>query len=83
MVNTSIAAGDIERAIESEVGELLRRVNTFDVYTGQGIEEGCKSLAMGLTFQHPSRTLKDYEVNELIDRIVIRLKQDFNAVLRQ
>ena len=83
VVNTSIVAGDVERAIENEVGKLLRRVNTFDVYAGQGIEEGCKSLAMGLTFQHPSRTLKDYEVNELVGRIVTRLKQDFNAILRQ
>ncbi len=83
VVNTSIAAGDIERAIESEAGELLRRVNTFDVYAGQGIEEGCKSLAMGLTLQHPSRTLKDDEVNELVDRVVTRLKQEFNASLRQ
>ena len=83
VVSASIAAGDIERAIESEAGELLRRVNTFDVYAGQGIEEGCKSLAMGLTLQHPSRTLKDDEVNELVDRVVTRLKQEFNASLRQ
>ncbi|WP_257267214.1 phenylalanine--tRNA ligase subunit beta, partial [Endozoicomonas sp. ONNA2] len=58
VVNAAIAAGDIERAIASEAGELLRRVNTFDVYAGQGIAPGCKSLAMGLTLQHPSRTLK-------------------------
>ena len=83
VVSASIAAGDIERAIETEAGELLRRVNTFDVYAGQGIEEGCKSLAMGLTLQHPSRTLKDDEVNELVDRVVTRLKQEFNASLRQ
>ncbi|WP_066017089.1 phenylalanine--tRNA ligase subunit beta [Endozoicomonas atrinae] len=83
VVSASIAAGDIERAIETETGELLRRVNTFDVYAGQGIEEGCKSLAMGLTLQHPSRTLKDDEVNELVDRVVTRLKQEFNASLRQ
>ena len=83
VVSASIAAGEIERAIESEAGELLRRVNTFDVYAGQGIEEGCKSLAMGLTLQHPSCTLKDDEVNELVDRVVTRLKQEFNASLRQ
>ncbi|USE34914.1 phenylalanine--tRNA ligase subunit beta [Endozoicomonas sp. SCSIO W0465] len=83
VVNAAIAAGDIEQAITMEAGKLLRRVNTFDVYVGQGIEDGCKSLAMGLTLQHPSRTLKDDEVNELVDRVVARLKQDFNASLRQ
>ncbi|MBO9482939.1 phenylalanine--tRNA ligase subunit beta [Salinisphaera sp. G21_0] len=83
VVNAATAAGDIERVIASEAGELLRRVNTFDVYAGQGIEAGFKSLAMGLTLQHPSRTLKDDEVNELVDRVVARLKQDFDASLRQ
>lgn len=83
VVEASAAAGDIEQLIKSEAGELLRRVNTFDVYAGKGIEEGCKSLAMGLTLQHPSRTLKDDEVNKLVDRVVMRLKQEFNASLRQ
>ena len=82
VVADSVAAGDVERAIASVAGELLRHVNTFDVYAGQGIAEGCKSLALSLTLQHPSRTLKDDEVNELIDRVVSRLQQDFAACLR-
>lgn len=83
VVQASVAAGDIEQVIREESGELLRRVNTFDVYAGKGIEEGCKSLALSLTLQHPSRTLKDDEVNQLIDRVVSRQKQEFNASLRQ
>ena len=69
--------------IRSSAGELLCRVNTFDVYAGKGIDAGHKSLAVGLTLQHASRTLKDDEVNELVDRVVNRLQQEFNASLRQ
>ena len=82
VVADSVAAGDVEDAISSVAGELLRHVNTFDVYAGKGIAEGCKSLALSLTLQHPSRTLKDDEVNELVDRVVSRLQRDFNASLR-
>ena len=83
VVEASTESGAIEQVIHAEAGDLLRYVTTFDVYAGKGIEEGCKSLAMGLTLQHPSRTLKDDEVNELVDRVVKRLEQDFNASLRQ
>ena len=82
VVADSVAAGDVEHTVASVAGELLRYVNTFDVYAGKGIAEGSKSLALSLTLQHPSRTLKDDEVNELIDRVVSRLQQDFAACLR-
>ncbi|MGB0359829.1 MAG: phenylalanine--tRNA ligase subunit beta [Endozoicomonas sp.] len=83
VVDTSIAAGSIEQVIASEAGELLRRITTFDVYAGKGIEEGYKSLAIGLVMQHSSHTLKDEEVNEVVERIISRLKLEFNASLRQ
>ena len=82
VVADSVTAGDVEHTIASVAGELLRHVNTFDVYAGKGIGEGRKSLAMSLTLQHPSRTLRDDEVNELVDRVVSRLQQDFAASLR-
>ena len=83
IVQQSVAAGELEREIREESGELLRDVRTFDIYAGKGIEEGHKSLAMGLTLQHASRTLKDEEVNQLIDKIINRLEAEFKASLRQ
>lgn len=83
IVNQSVAADDLARVMREEAGELFRDLRTFDVYAGKGIEEGHKSLAMGLTLQHASRTLKDEEVNQLIDTIVSRLEREFNASLRQ
>lgn len=83
IVEQSVAAGALEQVIREEAGELLRDVRTFDIYTGKGIEEGHRSLAMGLTLQHASRTLKDEEVNQLIDKIINRLEEEFKASLRQ
>ena len=83
IVKQSVAADELAQVMREESGELFRDVRTFDVYAGQGIEEGHKSLAMGLTLQHASRTLKDEEVNQLIDSIVSRLEREFNASLRQ
>lgn len=83
IVEQSVAAGSLEQVIREESGELLRDVRTFDLYSGKGIEEGHKSLAMGLTLQHASRTLKDEEVNQLIDKIINRLEGEFKASLRQ
>ena len=83
IVEQSVAASALEQVIREESGQLLRDVRTFDIYAGKGIEEGHKSLAMGLTLQHASRTLKDEEVNQLIDKIINRLEGEFKASLRQ
>jgi len=54
----------------------------FDVYRGEQIGAGKKSLAYRLTFQAPDRTLTSEEANEQRDRIVRRLQQAFGAQLR-
>jgi phenylalanyl-tRNA synthetase beta chain len=66
-----------------EGGEYLQEVTLFDVYQGQGIEAGRKSLAIGLTWQHPSRTLNDEEINGTIQAVVGALKSEFGATLRE
>lgn len=61
-------------------GGLLRAVRLFDVYAGEGLPEGKKSLAFGLTFQDPSRTLLDKEVEDEVQALVaalgLQLRQD-------
>ena len=83
IVKQSVAADELAQVMRDEAGELFRDVRTFDVYAGKGIEEDHKSLAIGLTLQHASRTLKDEEVNQLISSIISRLEREFNASLRQ
>ncbi|ABE59156.1 phenylalanine--tRNA ligase subunit beta [Chromohalobacter israelensis] len=69
-------------AMRDQAGEWLVDLRLFDVYQGEGIEKGHKSLALGLTWQHPSRTLNDDEINQLVDAIVGEAKSRFAAVLR-
>ena len=54
----------------------------FDVYQSKDIDNKGKSLALGLTFQHASRTLTDEEINKAIDRVVKKLDNKFKAELR-
>ncbi len=83
LVKADVAADDLLAAITEVAGELLRDIKLFDVYAGKGIEPGFKSLALGLTLQHASRTLTDDEVNSLFDQVVSTLETRFNAQLRK
>jgi len=77
-----VTAGAIEAAIRGMHLPLLTRVVLFDVYAGDQIGSGRRSLAWSLTFQAPDRTLRDSEVNDLHRRIVKELAERFNADVR-
>ncbi|WP_201366506.1 phenylalanine--tRNA ligase subunit beta, partial [Dictyobacter formicarum] len=82
VVDQHIAAQDIKNDIIRHGGELLRSVDLFDVYTGDPIPAGKKNLTYTLVYQAQDRTLKDTEANELQERIIRVLHEDFGAVLR-
>ncbi len=82
VVSESIAAAEVEKRVREEGGDLLRELVIFDLYRGQGIESGTKSLALGLILQHSSRTLNEQDVELISQRIVERLKNDLAATLR-
>lgn len=73
----------IRQVVETEAGEFLKQVTLFDVYQGQGIEPGRKSLALGLTWQHPSRTLNEEEINSAVSAVVLALRERCGATLRE
>ncbi|WP_020413348.1 phenylalanine--tRNA ligase subunit beta [Microbulbifer variabilis] len=75
------AASLVETAVEV-AGETLTDLKIFDVYQGKGIDLNRKSVALGLTFQHSSRTLNDDEINAAIDAVVGKLEEKYNASLR-
>jgi phenylalanyl-tRNA synthetase beta chain len=83
LVAEAVDAGAVLNCARTAAGDLLRDAFVFDVYRGKGIPEGQKSLAMGLILQDSSRTLVDQDVDEVIDRTVTRLEQEFGAVLRE
>lgn len=82
VVEDSVAVADLMEHIRAEAGAWLTQWQLFDVYQGKGVPEGHKSIALGLTWQHPSRTLNDEEINQLIDAVIGRAQSDFGAVLR-
>jgi phenylalanyl-tRNA synthetase beta chain len=64
VVDESVAAAEVESAVVEGGGELLEGVRLFDVYRGEQVGEGKKSLALRLEFRAPDRTLTDEEVAE-------------------
>lgn len=83
IVDEKVAFEDLRQGALENAGEYLKNVTLFDVYQGQGIEVGRKSIALGLTWQHPSRTLNDDEINGAVDSVITALKEKFGASLRE
>jgi len=63
-------------------GELVESVRLFDVYEGEQVQEGKKSLAYAITYHSATETLTDKAVNALHDKVVKRLNQELGAELR-
>lgn len=82
LVDRAVAVSELEKVILSSAGEALKSVLVFDVYQGQGIDETKKSVALGLTWQHPSHTLSDEEVNNSVEKTVTALYEQLGAVVR-
>lgn len=82
VVAQSVNSATIESAIAKSAGEHFKAVALFDVYAGQGVEPGHKSLAYNLTFQNSERTLKDDEIQQAIDNVVKTLAEGYGASLR-
>ena len=82
IVGEEHAAGDIELRVREAAGPLLTSLRVLDVYRGGTVPEGCRSIALGLTWQHPSRTLDDAEVERIINKTIKALRETFHASLR-
>ena len=82
VVGQEIEAAEIEGLIRDVSGDTLVEFTLFDLYMGKGIDSDSKSIAVGLTFQDPSRTLHDSEINDLVNEIVRTLNQKMNVRLR-
>jgi phenylalanyl-tRNA synthetase beta chain len=74
-VSKEVFVGQIESIIKKNGGKLLETVELFDVYEGNQIEKGKKSVAYSLTFRAKDRTLEEAEVNKVVDKILEKLKE--------
>jgi len=81
-VDEHVEVGALVDAAREAAGELLREARVFDVYRGEQVGAGRKSVAIHLSFQSPERTLTDEEAAEARARIVDALAAQFDAELR-
>lgn len=82
VMDREILTYDIVRKIKQASKQLVKDAKIFDVYEGEHIEAGKKSVAISLTFQNPKQTLKDEDITAVIKTILDTLEKEFDAVLR-
>lgn len=82
LVPDEISAAAIEATAHRHAGKRLSATRIFDVYTGQGVPEGKRSIGLGLIFRDLCRTLTDAEVDAAVSAIVTGLSEEVNADVR-
>lgn len=84
IVNREVTAGELTATIDTLLSdsEIYQNVGVFDVYEGEAIDKQRKSIALGLTFRHNSRTLNDEEVNDCVNIVIDGLSETYEATLR-
>ncbi|MBC8020189.1 MAG: phenylalanine--tRNA ligase subunit beta [Methyloceanibacter sp.] len=83
LLDAEIGAGEVVRAALSADRALISDVGVFDVFTGQGVPEGKKSLAIEVTLQPREKTLTDAEIEAVAERIVAAVKKATAGELRR
>ena len=82
IVDSKVAANDVEAVIRQAGGRLLKEVRLFDVYSGDPVPSGKKSLAYALTYQDPERTLTDKNAAKVRKKIIGAARHRLGAELR-
>ncbi|RZO86073.1 MAG: phenylalanine--tRNA ligase subunit beta [Oceanococcus sp.] len=82
LVDQTLAAENLIQYVKKQAGDILREVRVFDVFTGDALPKGCKSVALGLIFQDFSRTLTDEDVDAAIQKLTSGLEREFGAQIR-
>jgi phenylalanyl-tRNA synthetase beta chain len=79
----NVDTGKLLKSIEKiDISDLVC-INLFDVYTGEGIIMGEKSLALSIWLQSVDKTLEDQEIQDTVDKIIRHLRDNFSAALRE
>ena len=82
MIDAAVRAGDVVKAAESAERSLIAKVGVFDVYQGEGVPEGSKSIAIHVILQPRDRTLTDAEIDAAMSKIVAEVSKRTGAALR-
>lgn len=82
LLEESILVGDMVGEIK-KISTFIEKVNIFDVYQGVNIEEGKKSVAIGLVLRKSTGTLEEKEISEVIEKILELIRKKYNGQIRQ
>ena len=82
VVEEKVGAGTMMDAIRRAAAKTLEDVKLFDIYRGDKLGRGVKSVAYAITLRAPDRTLTDEEINGTMDKVLRTLKEQFGAELR-
>ena len=77
-----VTVGALEDCIRRAGGKLLREIALFDIYRGQGVTEGSKSIAFSLTLRSDERSITAAEADEELQDVLAALEKELGAVLR-
>ncbi|MFD2671288.1 phenylalanine--tRNA ligase subunit beta [Marinicrinis sediminis] len=83
VVSDDVAVGEVIRDIRQSAGELLESVDVFDIFRGDKVGEGKKSVALSLVYRHPERTLTDEEVTQAHGQVLNKMEETYEAELRK
>ena len=83
VVSNNVLASDIIRTVKKAGRSMVKNVDIFDVYQGEHMEKGFKSVAISITFQDDNKTLTEKEINETLDSIMNELFKSLKAELRK
>ena len=83
IVNKDLESLTIEKQIKQSAGSLLTNIEVFDVYTGEHVDEGKKSIAYSLTFSDSNKTLTDDEVTKVFNKIIADAEIKLGAEIRK
>ncbi|NOQ36444.1 MAG: phenylalanine--tRNA ligase subunit beta [Methylococcaceae bacterium] len=82
LLEESVSAKQITQCIEASEEQAITEIQIFDIYRGQGVEDGHKSVALSLQLQDFSQTLTESEIDAIFSRVLSRLTQEIGAKLR-
>lgn len=83
VVDENVEVGEIEKIIQKKAKKTLEEAKLFDVYRSEKLGENKKSVAYSLKFRVPDRTLKDEEINNIMQEIISELEKSLGAELRK
>lgn len=83
VIDVKTTAAELEGVVRDVAVASLKGFHLFDVYVGEGIDSGRKSIAFGLTFQDQSRTLEDGDIDRALSQILSALTDQLGATLRE